>query len=54
MNYVCAVYAIVIAIIVIDWYARGKREFRGQAARHEEVEQSLAARLDADAKQQSA
>ena len=35
MNYVCAVYGVVVAIIVIDWLVRGRRDFRGQAVRHE-------------------
>ena len=37
MNYVSAIYAIVVIIIVIDWYARGRREYRGQSTRHEQV-----------------
>ena len=35
MNYVCAVYGVVVAIIVIDWFVRGRRHFRGQTVRHE-------------------
>ena len=38
MNYVSAIYGIVVLIIVIDWYARGKKNYRGQSLRHEEVE----------------
>lgn len=38
MNYVSVVYAVVIVIIVIDWYVRGRREFRGQTTRHSEAE----------------
>jgi choline transport protein len=38
MNYVSAVYFIVVLIIVADWFLRGKKEYRGQATRHEEVE----------------
>jgi len=41
MNYVSAVYAVVVAIILIDWFSRGKRSYRGQAARHEEVEVAM-------------
>jgi len=37
MNYVSAVYAAVVLIIVIDWFVRGKTQYRGQAERHEEV-----------------
>ncbi len=36
MNYVCAVYGVVIAIILLDWLARGRWHFRGQAVRHEQ------------------
>ncbi|PGH10534.1 hypothetical protein AJ80_07477 [Polytolypa hystricis UAMH7299] len=39
MNYVSVVYFVVVVIIVLDWFLRGKHEYRGQAARHEEVEQ---------------
>lgn len=36
MNYVSAVYGVVIFIIAVDWLARGKRNYRGQVARHED------------------
>ncbi|GME64861.1 Amino acid/polyamine transporter I [Neofusicoccum parvum] len=39
MNYVSAVYGVVCAIIGIDWVVRGKREYRGQGKRHEQVEE---------------
>ena len=42
MNYVSAVYGVVIFIIVLDWSVRGKREYRGQTLRHEEAEARLA------------
>ena len=35
MNYVSGVYFVVIVIIVVDWFVRGKKHYRGQAARHE-------------------
>ncbi|KAI1907529.1 hypothetical protein LOZ61_006076 [Ophidiomyces ophidiicola] len=38
MNYVSVVYMVVIVVIVIDWFARGRREFRGQSTRHTEVD----------------
>jgi choline transport protein len=38
MNYVSAVYGIIAAIIALDWLVRGRREFRGQAIRHGEIE----------------
>ena len=38
MNYVSAVYAVVVLIIVIDWFVRGKRGYRGQSVRHEAVD----------------
>lgn len=27
MNYVCVVYAVVVFIILVDWFARGRRSF---------------------------
>ena len=42
MNYVSAVYGVVVFIIVIDWFARGRKEYRGQTVRHEEAERKLA------------
>lgn len=38
MNYVSAVYGIVVVVIAMDWVVRGKREFRGQTVRHGEIE----------------
>lgn len=35
MNYVCAVYAVVVSIIAIDWLARARKEYRGQTDRRE-------------------
>jgi len=29
MNYVAAVYVVVMVIVTIDWFARGRREFHG-------------------------
>lgn len=29
MNYVCAVYAAVVLVMLTDWYARGRKEFHG-------------------------
>ena len=40
MNYVCVVYSVIVLIIAVDWLARARRSFRGQAVRHEEVAQS--------------
>lgn len=37
MNYVSAVYGVVVIIIVVDWFARGRRHYRGQTTRHEEA-----------------
>ncbi|KAL1955800.1 hypothetical protein VTO42DRAFT_8039 [Malbranchea cinnamomea] len=51
MNYVCVVYFIVVLIIIVDWFLRGKKEFRGQEERHEQAEQALAARLGTAAAQ---
>ena len=36
MNYVSAVYGVVILVIFIDWQVRGRRKYRGQEVRHEE------------------
>ena len=41
MNYVSAVYGVVVFIIVIDWLVRGRVHYRGQAARHEEANAHL-------------
>ena len=41
MNYVSAVYGVVVFIIIIDWFIRGKRGYRGQSLRHEEVDVHL-------------
>ena len=41
MNYVSAVYGVVVIIIVADWFIRGKRGYRGQSLRHEEVDAHL-------------
>jgi choline transport protein len=38
MNYVSAVYVVVIAVISIDWLVRGRKTYRSQSARHNEVE----------------
>ena len=38
MNYVSAVYGVVAIIIALDWMLRGRKTFRGQTARHREVE----------------
>ena len=39
MNYVSAVYGVVVIIIAVDWLVRGKRSYRGQATRHIEAEE---------------
>lgn len=36
MNYVSAVYGVVICVICIDWWVRGRRMYRGQEVRYEE------------------
>ncbi|KAH8431467.1 choline transporter [Aspergillus melleus] len=41
MNYVSAVYAVVAIIIATDWFLRGRHSFRGQAARHREIEEQV-------------
>ena len=37
MNYVSVVYFIVAVIMAVDWLVRGKKSYRGQQARHEQV-----------------
>ena len=37
MNYVSAVYAVILLIIALDWVIRGKRHYRGALTRHEEA-----------------
>jgi hypothetical protein len=39
MNYVCAVYGVLVLIITVDWLTRARKSFRGQTSRHEEVAQ---------------
>ena len=46
MNYVSAVYGVVVFIIVVDWFVRGKRGYRGQTLRHEEAEANLTGTTD--------
>lgn len=41
MNYVSAVYGVVVVIIVLDWFVRGKKGYRGQTLRREEAEANL-------------
>ena len=43
MNYVSAVYGVVVFIIVVDWFVRGKRGYRGQTLRRQEAEANLTA-----------
>ncbi|KAF2499523.1 amino acid transporter [Lophium mytilinum] len=38
MNYVSAVYGVVITLMTIDWVVRGRKSYRGQESRHAEVE----------------
>jgi hypothetical protein len=38
MNYVSAVYFVVVLIMWTDWLIRGRKSYRGQALRHEEAE----------------
>ena len=38
MNYVSAVYGIIILILLVDWFARGRKHYRGASKRHEEMD----------------
>ncbi|OJJ48971.1 hypothetical protein ASPZODRAFT_1364363 [Penicilliopsis zonata CBS 506.65] len=42
MNYVSAVYGIIIFIVLLDWVLRGRHEFKGQDSRHTATEISHA------------
>lgn len=41
MNYVSAVYAVVVGIIAIDWFFRARKEYRGQRDRHEAAQEAV-------------
>lgn len=30
MNYVSACYAIIVLLLLVDWFARARKEYRGQ------------------------
>lgn len=38
MNYVCAVYGVVVAILLVYWFVRGKRTYRNKDERHHDAE----------------
>lgn len=38
MNYVSAVYFVVVLIMGMNWLIRGRKSYRGQELRHEEAE----------------
>jgi hypothetical protein len=38
MNYVSAVYGVIVLIITVDWLARARKSFRGQTIRHGEID----------------
>ncbi|KAF2689498.1 choline transport protein [Lentithecium fluviatile CBS 122367] len=37
MNYVSLVYAVIVIIITVDWFVRGRKHFRGASERHNDV-----------------
>ena len=37
MNYVSAVYGVVVVVIIVDWLVRGRTHYLGQDQRHEET-----------------
>lgn len=41
MNYVSAVYGVVVFIIVVDWFARGRKNYRGQDNRKCDADEAL-------------
>lgn len=48
MNYVSAVYGAVALIIIVYWYARGKRTFRSREEREGHTAQIIADTINAD------
>ena len=38
MNYVSAVYGIILLILFLDWFVRGRKHYRGASKRHEEMD----------------
>jgi choline transport protein len=38
MNYVCAVYGVVVFILGVYWFVKGKRTYRNRDERHIEAE----------------
>lgn len=41
MNYVSAVYAVVVIIIAVDWIVRGRKSFRGVGERKTDVDNTV-------------
>jgi choline transport protein len=37
MNYVSLVYAVIVVIVTVDWFARGRKSFRGTGERKNDV-----------------
>jgi choline transport protein len=37
MNYVSVVYAVVAALVAVDYFVRGKKSFRGASERHGDI-----------------
>lgn len=48
MNYVSVVYFVVVVIILMDWFLRGRKKYRGQATRHEELAERRDSIVSAD------
>jgi choline transport protein len=36
MNYVSACYGIIVLLFTVDWFARARKEYRGQTLEHGE------------------
>ncbi|KAI9838834.1 MAG: hypothetical protein M1819_004040 [Sarea resinae] len=47
MNYVCVVYAIVVAIMAVDWIFRGRKSYRSQTERHIDADDAFESAADA-------
>lgn len=41
MNYVSVVYAVVVIIIAVDWFVRGRKSFRGVGERKSDVNEVI-------------
>ncbi|KAI9709921.1 MAG: hypothetical protein M1820_002999 [Bogoriella megaspora] len=38
MNYVTAVYGVVVIVVLVDWFSRGRKSYRGQSSRKADIQ----------------